>query len=404
MKNIFFAFLTIVVLFGACATEQTHQSFVDLNKIYNPDSLPKQTFTINPNSDTLLKGEQGTVLRIGKNTFVDSNGKPVTTPVMVELREVFTPYDMVMGNLTTTSNGAFLQSGGMLYINANTNGSDVRIADDKAIGATVTTDTVLPNMALYQGWPLVQSRHGDEPGDVNDTSSALNWKNPVPIEKQVPAAKVDSIPQQKVICDCNVQYTVDDYDSPPAEVTNYLYNYCAANKTFFIKKDSMFVFDKYVVNLTKREKYTLTENSIIPVKGENQFIEDANTSYIFSIKKLGWANIDRLYDNPKTQPVNLIVNVDGSNDFGLVYTTMLVDKMYLPGYQKKDKCYGFSHGDDEEMQLPVSEAATIIATAYKGNKVFFAMGKITLQTKQTVALKLEETTVAAMQAKLKANL
>ncbi len=402
MKNIFFAFLAIALLFGACATEPTHQSFVELNKIYNPDSLPKQTFTINPNSDTLLRGEQGTVLRIGKNTFVDSNGKPVTTPVTVELREVFTPYDMVMGNLTTTTNGAFLQSGGMLYINANTNGSDVHIADDKEIGATVATDTVLPNMALYQGWPLVQSRHGDEPG-TNDTSSALNWKNPVPIVKNEPVAN-DSVQKEKVIGVCNIHFSADGYDNPPEKVRQYLYNYCIANKTLFIKKDSSFEWDKYMVRLTKVDKYELKEFSKIPVLGENNFIEDANTSYIFAIKKLGWANIDRLYNNPKTQPVALFVNVDKSSDFSLVYATMLVDKMYLPGYQKKDNTYGFTHGDDEETQLPVGEAATIIATAYKGDKVFFAMSKITLKTSQKVDLKLEETTVAAMQAKLKANL
>jgi hypothetical protein len=75
--------------------------------------------------------------------------------------------------------------------------------------------------------------------------------------------------------------------------------------------------------------------------------------------------------------------------------------MYLPGYQKKDNTFCFSHNDEEPQELPVGETASIIATAYKDDKVYFAIQKITIAEKQTVTIKLMETTVETLKAALK---
>jgi hypothetical protein len=136
-------------------------------------------------------------------------------------------------------------------------------------------------------------------------------------------------------------------------------------------------------------------------KGENSFAEDRKTNYIFSIKKLGWANIDRLLEDPRTKEVELITSVENEKEFKFIYVTMITQKMYLPGYQKKDETFCFSHNDEEKQQLPVGETATILATAYKNDKPYFAIKKITITDKQTVAFKLEETTTEKLKAEMK---
>ena len=69
---------------------------------------------------------------------------------------------------------------------------------------------------------------------------------------------------------------------------------------------------------------------------------------------------------------------------------MLTERMYLPGYQKKDNSYSFTHGDDEAAQLPVGAKAMVMATAYKGELVFFAYKTITIQKEQAISLELAE--------------
>jgi hypothetical protein len=79
---------------------------------------------------------------------------------------------------------------------------------------------------------------------------------------------------------------------------------------------------------------------------------------------------------------------------------MITPKMYLAGYQKKDNSYSFSHGDDEKMQLPIGERVTILATAYKNDKPYFAMKKLTITNKQNLSLNLLETTTENLKIEL----
>lgn len=136
----------------------------------------------------------------------------------------------------------------------------------------------------------------------------------------------------------------------------------------------------------------------------NSYEEDSKTKYIFTIKKLGWANIDRLLADPRTTEVELITSIENHSDFKFIYVTLVTQNMYLPGYQKKDNTFSFSHGEEEKQQLPVGETATILATAYKNDKPYFAIQKITITDKQTVSFRLEETTAEKLKADLQAKI
>ena len=108
------------------------------------------------------------------------------------------------------------------------------------------------------------------------------------------------------------------------------------------------------------------------------------------MKNLGWANIDRLYSDPRTEEVELLANISNESDFNFIYTTMVTQSMYLPGYQKKDESFSFTHGDYESTQLPIGETATIIATACKDDKTYFGYQTIEIKKKQDVKIELKE--------------
>ena len=52
---------------------------------------------------------------------------------------------------------------------------------------------------------------------------------------------------------------------------------------------------------------------IITKKGQKGFVENFNTSYIFSVKKLGGANIDKLLNEPNSKEVKIFARVDNVN-------------------------------------------------------------------------------------------
>ncbi len=113
--------------------------------------LPVQTFSINPQEDNRLVGEQGTVINIPAYTLSLQNG---TTPseMTVELKEVYGGGQLVQANLHTASGGKMLRSGGTVHIDANTNGKPAQVARGKHLNLEFPHgDEVTHNMEVFNG-------------------------------------------------------------------------------------------------------------------------------------------------------------------------------------------------------------------------------------------------------------
>lgn len=78
--------------------------------------------------------------------------------------------------------------------------------------------------------------------------------------------------------------------------------------------------------------------------------------------------------------------------------------MYIPGYQKKDGTFSFTHGDSEEPKFPIGETAIILATGYKNNVPYYSLKKMVIAKEQTISLQLKETTKEALKIRLKAEI
>jgi cytochrome c551/c552 len=129
---------------------------------------PSETFQINAKQDTVIEGEQGTMLVLPKGCFVDASGEVVTEPVSVELTEALTIDRMLLSNLTTTSEGKPLETDGMIYLNATANGKQLKINPSIPIRIEIPTAQRKPGMMAYQG--------------IRDANGNMNWIEPQPLD------------------------------------------------------------------------------------------------------------------------------------------------------------------------------------------------------------------------------
>lgn len=105
-------------------------------------------------------GTAGTEVLIPADAFVHEDGSPVVGDVEVLFREVVNKPGMILNNLPTNSNGRMLVSGGVINLEAVSDGKKLKLAAGK---------TVLVNfpMGHVEGMELFKGRY--------DAAGKLNW-------------------------------------------------------------------------------------------------------------------------------------------------------------------------------------------------------------------------------------
>ncbi len=214
---------------------------------------------------------------------------------------------------------------------------NLRLSDSGKIGFAIQTDTILPNMQIFKGQLQLEN---------------INWISPSPLLN-------DTIFRFAVVKPWNQdEITRDEAIKRGIIITGTL----TGDRIF---EDVEFVFPEPDTSETEEFNEPI---AFFDMSGNsNAFLEDINQKYVFELFNLGWANIDRLLDDERTEFVDLTTSISNYQEFGQVYITMVFTSksIYLPGYQKKDMTFSFTHGDYEETRLPIGEDAIIIATSSK---------------------------------------
>lgn len=354
---------------------------------YNDDQIQSEGFDINPDRDTLIICERGTKIRLYANSFQTASGDDISLNIDLEVKEVFDPADFVLGNLTTTSGSEILMSGGMIYVNATSNGEQLILKDKSEIGVIVPTATLDPEMMIFQG---------------ERSNSMMNWQQP----EQLLNTQLRTLEQAFIVI--TYQYSGGDIDTNNVEFSEWLWK--AQRKVG--DEITISEIDIKVVDIS-RDIVSLEESTnglfipeVITTKGQNGFVEDYNSSYIFSLKKLGWANIDKLLDDPNAEDVNMLVQAENHGEFDYVFTSLILPQynIYIPGYEKRNETYGFSQNDSESTILPIGAKAFVMATAYKGDRPFFAIEELMIKSNMTVSLQLLETTPEGLKKQIEENI
>ncbi len=367
--------------------------------------LPVQRYTVQAQRDTLLRTAGGCTVHVPANTFVHADGKPVNGAVAVQVQEALTPADLLLGGLCTVYQGKALESGGSFSITATAAGRAVELAKDAALSMAVPSRMQKAGMKLF-------------PGTVKD--GAVEWQEPGALQAPVARARQEAVdaPALWPLLDTlttNVTYRVEgfaDAFDAPMEVTRRVSDVAWADGGLMLKRDSTFTVGAHTVHFFANERPTST--NVVPVwqgdfarqgasvAGLNTFQEDPATNYIFQVKRLGWANIDRLLHDKRTRPVDLVTTITEGEGLEDVRISLVMKghNLYLPGYQRADGGYGFSHGDFERMELPVGAKATVVATARRKGAPCYALQEFVIAPTGRVQLHLQPTTDDGLRAAL----
>jgi hypothetical protein len=147
-----------------------------LSPLFDSIRIPSQKFIINNSSDSLILCKEGTSIFINKNTFIDEYGNFPDT-IEIEIVEVKTISDILRTNLQTVSDDNILQTGGMLFIDAKSNGKPLKICDSTSIFIESNSKYLDTRMQLYYG-------------DIRENGQ-INWSNEKQLEKTLIAIPLE---------------------------------------------------------------------------------------------------------------------------------------------------------------------------------------------------------------------
>jgi hypothetical protein len=121
---------------------------------------PQYHNSINVLKPNVIVGPLGTEVLIPENAFVTEDGKPVTGEVVINFSEYINKSDLILSNLPTVSNGRMLETGGVIFLEALSNGEKLKLAQGKS---------VLVNFpgGAQEGMRLFTGKY--------DASGKLNW-------------------------------------------------------------------------------------------------------------------------------------------------------------------------------------------------------------------------------------
>jgi hypothetical protein len=171
LKNIV-GLISLVLLFTQCnsLTEKIESTVkFSENDPFQKTMIPSQTFELNADIDNVVEGENGTILILPKGCFKNAKGEIVTEKIIVELSEALSVEEMLLSNLTTTSNGNLLETDGMIYVNVTANGEQLTINKENPIHIEIPTNKRKAGMMAYKG--------------LRDGNGNMNWIEPKELKK-----------------------------------------------------------------------------------------------------------------------------------------------------------------------------------------------------------------------------
>lgn len=149
MKLLKLISLFSVLLIVGCSEKKKPSKYgynIDLQGLLDDSNLSAEEFKIDNTRDTTLFGSKGTIISIPKNCFENVKGH-----MKIELIESFKLSDIVLLNAQTVSNGALLQTDGIIYLSASVNDNEVILKKGKSIQIEIPSSNRIDDMTSFVG-------------------------------------------------------------------------------------------------------------------------------------------------------------------------------------------------------------------------------------------------------------
>jgi hypothetical protein len=165
-----------------------------IDKFFTKNQKPSQIFTIDAQQQNTIKANDGTIILIQPNTFVNADGHVVKGEVTLEVKEMYNATDMILSNASTVSNDMPLISGGEVFIDARQNGEVLKMDNNKPMAVQMPSRIgTKDEMQMFHGeagnnsvnWTLanansyspVANSNSPTGSSYNFSTTAMGWIN-----------------------------------------------------------------------------------------------------------------------------------------------------------------------------------------------------------------------------------
>ena len=382
-------------------------------------------FQIDPNKAAEVRGRTGTVVRLAAGTLVDANQRPATGTVWVELKECYTPAEMVLTNLTTlTTDAEPLQTAGMVLVRATAAGQPLQVATGRTLRLEMPAlqGQPLPNMRLYYGQGATPVRWVAAPDATMPASLETVYTDarPMPAYGSGPADinRLVRYPHEAMVSQTQgvvfASFVVDEsgrVQNP--RILRGLGHGCDEEVLRVLRqtsghwtpgqRDGKFVKVKIVLPIrfsfqpgqlsTDTTRLNLTASTVSSPDPGGTSPEPAEATptdrYVFHCAQLGWFNADRALSGGSTTLV-AAATPDEATTVRLVLPgatpTVLAGEAGEDGYQFE--------------KLPAGRRAVLVGLRYQGGVPYLAWQETTTGQHPTIALDFRETTLEELERRL----
>ncbi len=451
MKRFLLPFSVAALVLMSCNSKSSSNQ-----NILTAQNLKSAFIYLSADSAYNLKTAKGAILKIAENSFdVKGNEK-----LRLEIKEAYSAGDILLAGLTTRSNGKLLQSGGMIYINATSNGKKIELL--KPINVSIPSASYDERMQLFKG-------------EVENDGS-INWVAPQPLDTS-PVAR--NIINGKALFKANCA----SCHKPTMEFTGPVLAKCrerepdrdwayrfTRNPSAMTQTDAYArtIFQKYnktqmtaFPNLNRADvnaildycdneailnplpkANTATPASFItgdsasstqqinncgldtfyyPVPDTNilvlPFISKPDTNqinnspvpeipmYQFNIDQSGWYNVDCFVDANRDMvtTVNLIATLKMPKPLNMqVYLCIPQRKLLTYGMEKPNKEYEFYEAGGS-IPLVLNDEAIIFAIGSDSTNAYYGITRFTVQAKQNIRINVKASTKEDILKAIKSN-
>ncbi len=132
--------------------EVLHEPAISIADIYKHFEKKPQVFFIDSERDTTIICKERTSIKIKANSFItEKSGDLKSASIKLEFKEYYKISDMIFANLTTTSGGKMLETGGMLHVSASANNEKCIIKPGSNIEIGFPYAVKKNKMLLFEG-------------------------------------------------------------------------------------------------------------------------------------------------------------------------------------------------------------------------------------------------------------
>jgi hypothetical protein len=146
--------------------------YASLQDFYDQNGVQEQAFTINPTQPSTVVGAGGLQVVIPADALQDASGNSPAGNVTVTIKEIYDISNMILSNVTTTSSGSMLESGGMFFISFTAN--SIFYFPNTMISIKIPNQNPQTGMQTFLGNPYDSSGVAINWSPL-DTANSLIW-------------------------------------------------------------------------------------------------------------------------------------------------------------------------------------------------------------------------------------